>query len=246
MEKENQKSGLGKSGPQKGFIICGYLALFLAAALLFLSVAAPQTLSWLNPQETAVLDLSISDFTVKGSASFQGAGGSAGAGGAGGWAAAADLSGINLTDPNSARYLGKLSFRVKYTGISPAYLRVRILEQWVDKSTDTIKDVPFTDYRLSGDSLAEGKWFDNRANDFCYYYKEPIGPGMMTALAGSGSDPAAFRPAPQTVDIPFFDGVDMTGIHADPNTELTLIIEVQAVQPNRYREFWGIDRLPWE
>lgn len=197
----------------------------LAAAAALLGV---KTYGWLNAKEEAVSDVAVSDFKVDGQAYF-------------GSTAADDLGNIKISSESDARYLGKLKYKVSYEGISPAYIRVRILEQWVDNKTDTILDAPFTDYQLQGD-----QWYDNRANDYCYYLKEPAGPTVVTssALTTSGS-PIGI--STEKREIVLFDGVDMSGVQgSDSSTKLTLIIQVEAVQPNRYREFWNMEHLPWE
>lgn len=197
----------------------------LIAVLLFF--AANQTRAWLWPVEEAENSVGVSDFKVKGTAYF-------------GNREVTDLDNISISDTTSEKYLGDLKYVVTYEGISPAYVRVRILEQWVDKSSDTIRDAAFTDYKVSG----SGIWYDNRKQDYCYYYQ--ANSGMLQAdlnvLTGDIADITAGKK-----EIVVFDGVDMTDITAsDVNTQLKLIIQVEAVQPNRFREFFEIQKLPWE
>ncbi|WP_130861033.1 hypothetical protein [Bacilliculturomica massiliensis] len=206
-----------------------WMILMIAAAAAAVGLLGSGTLGWLNPQEEAVSDVAVSDFHIAGQAYF-------------GQTAADDLSGIKISTASSNRYLGDLKYVVNYEGISPALVRVRILEQWVDRKTDSILDAPFTSYRIQGDG-----WYDNRANDYCYYYKTPVGPSLVTSAAVTVSGSAAVGVKAQKQQLVLFDGVDMDSVQgSDANTEFTLIIQVEAVQPNRYRQFWNMEHLPWE
>ncbi|MEG1583638.1 MAG: hypothetical protein RR361_01135, partial [Anaerovorax sp.] len=172
----------------------------------------------------------VSDFKVKGTAYF-------------GDTAASDLNNISISDPKGGRYLGDLKYVVTYEGISPAYVRVRILEQWIDKNSDTIKDTAFTDYTCGKKAISGGGiWYDNRKQDYCYYYQ--ANKGMFQPDISASSEGAITSTKKEVV---LFDGVDMTNITAsDENTELKLIIQVEAVQPNRFREFFKMDKMPWQ
>ena len=174
--------------------------------------------------------------------------------------------------PGDSNYIGNMKYVVRYQGISPAYLRVRVLEQWTDTSTNEIMSASYLNYSLSdivgavdpgtgaveypaagsgkeGDPLAEmGQWIDNRSVDYCYYYSVPVQPkaievektaDVVTGIKGG------------TVELTLIDQT-AEGINTDQmiegidpeSTQLMLLFEVEAVQPNRYREFFGIDALP--
>lgn len=163
---------------------------------------------------------------------------------------------FNKSDPN---YIGNLRLVVKFNGGSPAYIRVKILEQWTVNDTFiasklTPYTVPTSREEIFGKTKSDSwlrklfpswneknslndeaaTWVDNRKNDYCFYYNAPLYPlesgKEIKLLLLNGITPAAFD----------------TMMNTNDKTQLNLIIEAEAVQPNRYREFWGIDSLPWE
>lgn len=92
-----------------------------------------------------------------------------------------------------------------------------------------------------------GQWVDNRATDYCYYYSVPVQPKKLVS-AGTGANIVVGEGA---IELALFNqrapdadnGGLVSGI--DPaTTKMDLLIEVEAVQPNRYREFWGLSSLP--
>lgn len=196
--------------------------LFVIAGILMVILTVDQTRAWLFPVEEAKNAVKISDFKISGKAYF-------------GETEATTLENISLSNPDAPTYLGNLKYVVEYSGISPAMVRIRILEQWVDKNSDVIKDAEFTQYQIS---TASGIWYDNRKNDYCYYYMgaEGLENGLLTGTNQG-----------ETKELVLFDGVDMANIQStDGNTEFKLIIQVEAVQPNRFREFFDIEKLPWK
>lgn len=162
---------------------------------------------------------------------------------------------VNITNPNADNYIGNLRVMLKYSGASPSYIRVRVLEQWTENdefipAISTPYTVPkienifiFSDGTktvLPGVNANVGNgWFDNREKDLCFYYNGQVYPkmldenlkGSMYMLAINGITP---------------ENLERISGNLRQTVELKLIIEVQAVQPNRYREFFGIDKLPWE
>lgn len=166
-------------------------------------------------------------------------------------------------DKNDANYIGNLRLAVKVTGGSPAYVRIKILEQWtVDDtfipSTLTPYTVPKTQQEIFGvekenwltslfpswqqennlnitdTDYPDGAWFDNRKSDFCYYYRVPVYPFQQGTA----------------VSMLLINGITddnfSTMMNTNEKTQLKLILEAEAVQPNRYREFFNIEKLPWE
>lgn len=240
--------------------------LIIAAICLLMAVAvlASGTLAWLSKSQTAdTAYTSLSDFEVSGTLSFKD--GTA-------YSGSTILAPVSFRDGDE-NYIGDMKYVITYTGSSPAYIRVRILEQWTDSATNEILAAGFLNYKLANgglpavpkpsesapptqtpipaagsgankDALAEtGEWVDNRKNDYCYYYSVPVQPKM---LANTGTDSAVL----------IGDGkVELTLIHqagdaalvngVDAGAQMGLVIEVEAVQPNRYREFWGISALPF-
>lgn len=163
---------------------------------------------------------------------------------------------VNLVDKNAANYIGNLRFVVKYTGTSPAYIRMQMLEQWTESDVFIESLIPpynvpadndgiflysgerqllFPSYKSAGEQPQSGTgWYDNRQRDFCYYYNAPVYP----------------YEAGGTVYMLLLNGLSDENVQSLGNIRegvtMRLMLKLQAVQPNRYREFFGIDKLPWE
>lgn len=216
------------------------------------------TVAWLLKQQTAdTAYTALSDFEVTGVLSF----------GTSVYEGSSILVPINLIDESSPTYIGKMKYTVRYSGISPAYIRVRILEQWTDVSTNEVLPSGFLKYKVAEDGnpiavisdakaktipaagpstgtagLAEmGKWVDNRPSDYAFYYNVPVQPKLLTLSDGKVIGDG-------TVELTLIDQHGSIDLIADVDPTLAqmgLVIEVEAVQPNRYREFWGISALPF-
>lgn len=157
---------------------------------------------------------------------------------------ASGLIAVNLSNPDATNYLGKLRVNVKFRGRSPAYIRVRVFEQWMDTTTDVIQagssntpylhDPSAPKYILTNNEDADA-WYDNRAIDLYYYYAK----AFTAATSTTSGD--------EFVVIPLIIGVDsnfLDGQLRSPNS-LSISVVIEAVQPNRYKAFWNIGRLPW-
>lgn len=238
--------------------------LLLAAAGLFaaLLLTVTGTYAWLNrEQEVDEVYTALSDFEVEGILSF---GGEV-------YTGNSVMVPVSFLAGNDS-YIGKLKYSVRYRGISPACLRVRVLEQWVDSGTNEVLSASYLNYALSDivselkpdgtpvqypavgsggeiEPLAKmGKWVDNRAADYCYYYSVPVQPKQLPIVQTDGILSGIQDGA---VELTLIDqtvagaGTEQMIEGIDPNsTELMLLFEVEAVQPNRLREFFHIDRLP--
>lgn len=163
---------------------------------------------------------------------------------------------VNLVDKSADNYIGNLRFVVKYTGTSPAYVRVQLLEQWTENDVFIESPIPqytvpqkneniflysrentlvFPSYRSVSDQPQGGTgWYDNRKTDFCFYYDAPVYP-----YAPGGS-----------VYMMLINGMTAENVSALGNiregVSLQMMVKLQAVQPNRYREFFNLQKLPWE
>lgn len=159
---------------------------------------------------------------------------------------ASGLIRVNLSDSSAPNYFGKLHLDVTYTGVSPAYIRVRVLEQWLNASTDELESMAIdTPYILgSAYTLTTGEddesWYDNRLSDLCFYYAKEYGSPENSDALNTNS-----ALAPET--LPIITGVNSTFLNRSfAGINLYLSFTVEAVQPNRYKEFWKLDKLPWK
>ncbi len=232
------------------------LALLLCAGL----AAVSGTYAWLSKEQPADgIYTTLSDFEVEGVLTFSDTA----------YEGTEVLIPVSF-EPTAPNYIGGLKYVVRYTGASPAYIRVRMLEQWIDTSANEIMPVNYLPYAISQEAVSivpstdstapsipaasgedgvlaqSGTWVDHRAKDYCYYYTVPVQPKDLP-VTKAGETVRAIQDG--CVELTLIDQTKadndalVAGIDPD-TTQLTLILQVEAVQPNRIREFWGIDRIP--
>lgn len=237
----------------------GRLAVWgLLAALLAMTTA---TLAWMQAKESIdAAYVAVSDFDVEGTLYFNDTL----------YQKGQDiLVEVGLT-PGSTNYIGTMRFDVVYTGISPAYIRVRVLEQWEDIATGDLISSEYLPYYTTGaavnvktggtvvsaggagDILAEpGVWIDERATDFCYYYSTPVRPKTLSATYDNVTSQTLTSIGDGAIALTLMDQTAAGANNAtllqsiDPNkVRLSLRMEIEAVQPNRFRELFGRESYP--
>ncbi len=129
---------------------------------------------------------------------------------------------LNKDDEN---YVGKLKVIVYRSG-AVCRLRVKTAFEWqlADGSVSQFTtDVPY---------IFNAQWYDNRSEDYCVYY-------MGNDRSGKAADDTLYL-------INSFDEskFDISGV--EDGTTVKALIEVDAVQTNRYPQLWNIEKLPWE
>ena len=142
---------------------------------------------------------------------------------------------------NSAatNYLENLHVSVNFQGTGVGLIRVRIAEEWSrTDGTPSVRTVyPYKSlvpYAIAGtayNSTTGGNqraWFDNRANDLCFYYATPVSSVNQRT-------------------IPLINGVDTSDLDlgAIKADTVRILIKVDVVQVNRYPQYWGMNALPW-
>lgn len=115
-------------------------------------------------------------------------------------------------------------FKAVQSGNGVAFTRVRISQEWLKSDGTRLQG----EYNLPFTVAENNKLFDNRFNDGFVYYAGAFPTGDKGVEIFSGFDTANF----DTSAIP--SGVT-----------LRIDVTVDAVQFNRYQQFWGIDTLPW-
>lgn len=129
------------------------------------------------------------------------------------------------TNPEDDNYIGKFCVDVKYKGDGAGYLRVKMVHEYSmnGNSTQHPANVP---YKIEdGDN-----WYDNRGNDFCYYYKNPLD------ADGDAEQTLNFITANSDINLgELADGI-----------VIKVAVETDMVQINRYPQIWGIEKLPWK
>jgi hypothetical protein len=148
------------------------------------------------------------------------------------------LISVDYVNPESNNYIKNLRVDVKYSGYGVGLIRVRVAEEW-SRTSEGIKTVlpntvnmPYTIASPYGASTGnQKKWFDNRDSDQCFYYATPVYSSSGTAVT-----------IPLITDFDA-DEIDLGAISS--SSALNIAVEVDAVQVNRYPQFWGINALPW-
>ncbi len=152
---------------------------------------------------------------------------------------------VDLTNSSAENYIGKIRVDVYYKGRGSAYVRLKTIQQWQENTPtppETNKRIlqvnnaiPYTIAKpyLSTDSGNQEKWFDNRADDYCLYYAT-----RLTAVNESYTLAA---------DAKVITGVNIDQLNAikPDNATLKIGFTLEAVQVNRYPQFWGLESLPW-
>ncbi|MEI6578262.1 MAG: hypothetical protein WCN92_02220 [Eubacteriales bacterium] len=143
---------------------------------------------------------------------------------------------INISSSSADNYIGKLRVEAKFKGKGSAYIRLKMIQQWKDGSGKILQSntvLPFsisTPY-LPGDTGNQSKWYDNRKDDYCFYYATKL---KLT----NGSY--------QTIPIiGGFSFIQFNAIVPSGAVSLNVAFTLEAVQINRYPQFWGINTLPW-
>ena len=137
-------------------------------------------------------------------------------------------------------YVGNFRADIKYKGKGNAYLRSKVVCEFdvAGSPTSSNSQIPFTvnayDEETAGDQNA---WFDNRNNDFCYYYANILEGSntsyqtlnLITGINTSDSD----------------TGFDIDSIKEN-DPKMMIAVESDMVQINRYPQIWHIENLPWK
>ncbi|MCR5485361.1 MAG: hypothetical protein K6F09_07180 [Clostridiales bacterium] len=178
--------------------------------------------------------LSVSNFTAGGTISFYGADVSQ-------YTNSNGTVSVNYRDSTAPNYITKLRISVKYRGNGVGLLRVKIAEEWSTTTAGVKSVMPYKvmmPYVLASsyDASSTGNqsaWYDNRANDYCYYYATPI-------IASSEEKTINLLNTNSAFDVSSFDSSAIAN-----DAELNLAVYVDAVQVNRYPQYWHLNRLPW-
>lgn len=132
------------------------------------------------------------------------------------------LLSLNKDDEN---YIGKLRVTVRRSG-SACCLRVKTAFEWQSSDGAVAQfstNIPY----IFGD-----EWYDNRSVDYRVYYMGGDRSGKAVNEAFSlinGFDESKF---------------DASGF--EEGASVKVLVEVDAVQFNRYPQLWNIEKLPWE
>ena len=127
-------------------------------------------------------------------------------------------------DEKDVNYIGNLHVFVGLEGT--ACVRVRMSHEWTSPDGKVLQRSVNVPYKFGEN------WFDNRNADYSVYY---AGKDM------SGKADFDF--------VSFINGIDETKLDTSDladGTTVRLLIQVDAVQVNRYPQLWNIEKLPWK
>lgn len=129
---------------------------------------------------------------------------------------------LNKDDVN---YIGNLRVQVNHTG-AKACVRVQLNNEW------TFADGSVAQYNAAVPYTFGDDWYDNRNTDYCVYY------------CGSDESGKADFSSSELINGFDEDSFDTTGFV--DGVSVRVMIQVDAVQVNRYPQLWNIDTLPWK
>ncbi|MBO5421440.1 MAG: hypothetical protein J6A67_05825 [Clostridia bacterium] len=132
---------------------------------------------------------------------------------------------ILSTDKNDVNYIGNLRAKINHSG-AKACVRVTMNHQWTLADGTVAQNTVALPYKF-----AKG-WYDNRDVDYSVYYASEDMSGEASFNSAdfiTGFDEKAFDTSA------IVDGVT-----------LKVLVQVDAVQVNRYPQMWDIEKFPWE
>ena len=138
-----------------------------------------------------------------------------------------DENGLYLLSVNEddVNYIGNLRADVLHSG-AKACVRVTMNHQWTLADGTVAQNDVAVPYEFSD------LWFDNRNADYSVYYTDE-----------DMSGEADFEKAEL---ITGFDSSEFGTSAMVEGVSVKLLIQVDAVQVNRYPQVWGIENFPWE
>lgn len=193
----------------------------IIVAIVAVIAVVGSSFAWFATQTSLFQSFSVGSFEVSADVYFMDGGKKVSADGY------KDENGLyNLSlDKEEANYIGNLRASVVHSG-SKACVRVTMNHQW------TLADGTIAQNKVAVPYKFEKNWYDNRNVDYSVYY-----------MGSDSSGEAAFENAS------FITGFDAAAFDTSSiaeGTTLKVLIQVDAVQINRYPQVWGIEKFPWE
>ena len=105
-------------------------------------------------------------------------------------------------------------------------LRVKTAFEW------QLADGSITKFTTNVPYVFNEEWYDNRSTDYCVYFM--------------GGDRSGKAKSDTLYLISDFDESKFDVSDVEAGTTVKALIEVDAVQTNRYPQLWNIEKLPWE
>lgn len=138
----------------------------------------------------------------------------------------------NYVDETAVNYIANLRFDVLYRGYSPAFIRVRLIEQF----TNTAGEIEAVN-RLKF-ALGEN-WADNRAQDLYFYSNKQYFSSDNAMLTTLGKAKMLTIPVITGLSSEYSQIGDIDPLLTkDKTMKLKMTFFAEAVQPNRTEEYW--------
>lgn len=128
-------------------------------------------------------------------------------------------------DKDDENYIGNLRIYMERSGIK-CCIRVKMAFEWIGADGSVIQQDVAVPYVFNND------WYDNRNTDYCVYYQ--------------GVDKSGKAAASSLYLINGFDENSFGTTFVEDVTSVKVLIEIDAVQFNRYPQMWSMEKLPWE
>ncbi|MBQ3498379.1 MAG: hypothetical protein IJA87_04535 [Clostridia bacterium] len=139
---------------------------------------------------------------------------------------------LNYSDSAAPNYVSRLRAEIKQLGNGVAFSRVRVSHEWLYIPSGSTEET-----RLQGDvnlpyTINNDEFADSRMTDGYLYHKGILdeGDGYIEVING--------------FDVANFDASAITALSG--SVELSVNVTVDAVQFNRYQQFWGMTSRPWD
>lgn len=138
-----------------------------------------------------------------------------------------DENGLYILSLNKAddNYIGKLRVGVTLDG-GAACVRVTMNHEWTDADGEILHRDVSVPYKFGE------LWYDNRDVDYSVYY--------------AGKDMSGRATFTKTDLITGFSEADFDTTGLEDGIQLKVLVQVDAVQINRYPQLWNIEKLPWK
>ena len=148
---------------------------------------------------------------------------------------------IDFQDPSAINYIGNLRVDAWLAGMGDFFVRVKMMHQFLQEDASGTSDVvhqydnemPYiidSPY-LNTDVGNLRKWYDNRKDDYSFYLASPVYTDNNFAY----------------VTVPLITGFDSSKFDelVFSGTSLKVSIKIEAIQVERYPQFWNLTELPW-
>ncbi len=196
-------------------------AVVIIVAIVAIVAVVGSSLAWFVTRSSLSQQLTLSSFEAGADVYFLGEGGKVSA------EEFTDENGLYILslDKKDPNYIGKFRVGVTLDG-GAACVRITMNHEWTTADGEILHRDVRVPYKFGE------LWFDNRDVDYSVYY--------------AGKDMSGRATFTKTDMITGFSEADLDTTDLEDGTQLKVLIQVDAVQVNRYPQLWNIEKLPWK